>query len=106
MALNELLHKLPDVVPLIPGSGVQFLDFGFSIDKHGGVPTEWGFHDPHTTLNNDRSPRLARRGDEEVPRDVVESYSVDIKSLEQMFDRTWMPLPLLRREAHGFYRGP
>ena len=30
MALNQLL-KLPRVVPLIPGTGVQFLDLAFTI---------------------------------------------------------------------------
>src|SRR5205085_2156022 len=40
MALNELM-RFPEVVPLIPGSGVQFLDFGFSIDKQSDVPREW-----------------------------------------------------------------
>lgn len=106
MALNELLHKLPEVVPLIPASGVQFLDFGFVIGKNSAIPTEWGYDDKHTTLNNDRVPRLVRRGDEEVPRHLVESYQVDFKAIEQMFERVWFPLPLLRREAQGFYRGP
>ena len=103
MALNELM-RFPEVVPLIPGTGVQFLDFGFSIDKHSPAPKEWGYFDPRTTLNNDKVPPCVRRGDEE-PRGV-ESYAVDVKALEQMFDRVWMPLPLLRREAQGFYRGP
>ncbi|OUL98853.1 virulence factor SrfB [Variovorax sp. JS1663] len=103
MALNELMH-FPEVVPLIPGSGVQFLDFGFSIDKQTPVPREWGFFDPRTSLDAAKVPPCVRRGDEE-PRGV-ESYSVDIKSIEQMFDRVWIPLPLLRREAQGFYRGP
>jgi hypothetical protein len=103
MALNELMH-CPEVVPLIPGSGVQFLDFGFSIDKNSDVPKEWGWFDPRTTLNNEKIPPCVRRGDEEARG--VESYSVDLKSIEQMFNRVWMPLPLLRREAQGFYRGP
>jgi hypothetical protein len=103
MALNELM-RFPEVVPLIPGSGVQFLDFGFSIDKQSDVPREWGYFDPRTTLNNDRMPPCVRRGDED-PRGV-ESYSVDLRALEQMFERVWMPLPLLRREAQGFHRGP
>ncbi|KQP11873.1 virulence factor SrfB [Pseudorhodoferax sp. Leaf267] len=103
MALNELM-RFPEVVPLIPGTGVQFLDFGFSIDKHTPAPKEWGYFDPRTTLNNDKVPPCVRRGDEE-PRGV-ESYAVDVKAIEQMFDRVWMPLPLLRREAQGFYRGP
>jgi hypothetical protein len=103
MALNQLL-KLPRVVPLIPGTGVQFLDLGFSIDKQSPVPKEWAFFDPHTTLNNDRLPTCVRRGDEEARG--VESYTVDLRALLQMFDRVWMPLPLLRREAQGFFRGP
>ena len=103
MALNELM-RFPEVVPLIPGTGVQFLDFGFSIHKHTPVPKEWGFFDPRTTLNNDKVPPCVRRGDEDARG--VESYSLDVKGIDLMFDRVWMPLPLLRREAQGFYRGP
>lgn len=103
MALNELM-RFPEVVPLIPGTGVQFLDFGFSVDKHSPVPREWGFFDPRTTFDNDKVPPCVRRGDEEARG--VESYSVDLKAIEQMFDRVWMPIPMLRREAQGFYRGP
>jgi hypothetical protein len=103
MALNELM-RFPEVVPLIPGTGVQFLDFGFSIHKHTPVPREWGFYDPRNTLNNDKVPPCVRRGDEEARG--VESYSVDVKAIDQMFDRVWVPLPLLRSEAQGFYRGP
>src|SRR5438094_773956 len=103
MALNELMH-FPEVVPLIPGSGIQFLDFGFSIDKQSDVPKDWGWFDTRATLNNEKVPSCVRRGDQEDGR--VESYSTDLKSIEQMFNRVWMPLPLLRREAKGFYRGP
>lgn len=104
MALNELM-RFPEVVPLIPGSGVQFLDFGFSIDKQANVPTAWGYFDPLTALGQGKVPPCVRRGDEEEARGV-ESYSIDIGELEQMFDRVWMPLPMLRREAQGFFRGP
>jgi hypothetical protein len=104
MALNELI-RFPQVVPLIPGSGVQFLDFGFSIDKTSDVPREWGWFDPLNRSNfHDKVPPCVRRGDEETRG--TESYSTDLKAIEQMFDRVWMPLPLLRREAQGFYRGP
>lgn len=103
MAFNELM-KFHEVVPLIPGTGVQFLDFGFSIGKTTDVPREWGWFDPRTTLNNEKIPPCVRRGDEE-PRGV-ESYSTDLKAIEQMFNRVWMPLPLLRREAQGYHRGP
>lgn len=103
MALNELM-RFPEVVPLIPGTGVQFLDFGFSVAKNSGVPTDWGYFDPRTQLNDDRVPPCVRRGDEDSGR--VESYSVDLKALDQSFHRVWMPLPLLRREPLGFFRGP
>lgn len=104
MALNELMH-FPEVVPLIPGTGVQFLDFGFSIDKTTDVPKEWGFFDTiDIAQHNERVPPVSRRGDEDSGR--TESYAVDIKALEQMFSRVWMPLPLLRREGQGFFRGP
>lgn len=103
MALNELL-QFPKVVPLIPGTGVQFLDFGFSIEKHTPVPKDWGFFDPRTTLNNDKVPPCVRRGDEEARG--VESYSVDIKAIEQLFERSWIPLPLLRNEPKGLFNGP
>lgn len=103
MALNELL-KFDKVVPLIPRTGVQFLDFGFSLDKQSPAPKEWGFFDPRTTLNNEKIPPCVRRGDEETRG--VESYAVDVKSIVQMFDRVWVPVPFLRRESQGFFRGP
>jgi hypothetical protein len=104
MALNELMH-FPDVVPLIPGTGVQFLDFAFSIDKRSDVPKDWAFFDTvDRKLHNERVPVVSRRGDEEIRG--IESYSVDLKAIERQFNRVWMPLPLLRRVAQGFHRGP
>ena len=104
MALNELI-RFPEVVPLIPGSGVQFLDFAFSIDKQPDVPRDWAFFDTvDRELHNKRVPVVSRRGDEEARG--VESYSVDLKAIERLFDRVWIPLPLLRQEAQGYFRGP
>ena len=37
MPLNQLM-RYPDIVPMIPGTGVQFLDFGFNIGKDTPVP--------------------------------------------------------------------
>lgn len=104
MALNELL-QFPPVVPMIPGTGVQFLDFGFSIEKQTPVPKDWGFFDPKTTLNNPQPVPCVRRGDDE-PTGGVESYAVDIKGILQMFDRVWVPIPMLRREPKDFFNGP
>ncbi|MFZ3117445.1 MAG: virulence factor SrfB, partial [Variovorax sp.] len=103
MALNDLTD-FSKVVPLIPGSGVQFLDFGFSIEKKSPVPKEWGFFDPLAAPGQSHAAVLVRSGDEDARG--VESYSIDLKQIDQMFDRVWMPLPFLRRESHGFFRGP
>ncbi|MEZ5728038.1 MAG: virulence factor SrfB [Burkholderiaceae bacterium] len=101
--MSELVD-FAEVVPLIPGTGVQFLDFGFSIDKATPVPGDWGFFDPHDRLGQGDPPRCVRRGDEDARG--VESYAVDLKAIVQQFDRVWVPLPFLRREPVGFFRGP
>jgi hypothetical protein len=107
MALNELMHDLPDVVPLIPGSGVQFLDLGFSISRQSGVPTDWEYYDPLTRTRSDRAPSCTRRGEEVLnPISSDQTYTVDVKSIIEMFDRVWVPIPMLRRQSNGFYRGP
>ncbi len=105
MALNELMDRVPEVVQMIPDTGVQFLDLGFSIpQRDDDVPTEWGFFDPRKGEVNARAPRFCRRGNQEA--EGVESYSVDVRRLVKMFDRVWVPLPLLREQGKGFFRGP
>jgi hypothetical protein len=113
MALPELL-KYPDVVSVIPGSGIQFLDFGFSLvlpdgRKNGKVPTDWGFYDPRPDgphADAQLLPMLIRRGD----ADLVpgrEDYAVDLKRLMQFCAGHWLPLPLLREEPGGrYHEGP
>src|ERR1700736_4876588 len=97
--------QFPDIVPLIAGTGVQMLDFGFSVDKTSAVPKDWSFYDPKTQLNNGQPPQIVRRGDEDSTG--VESYSVDLRAVFEAFDRVWMPVPLFRKElAGGFFRGP
>ena len=103
MALSVLV-PFGDVVPVIPGTGIQFLDFGFNVDRNSPAPRDWGFFDPRTALNDGKVPVCVRRGDEEAKG--VESYSVDLKSIVEMFERQWVPLPMLRREPGGFFRGP
>ena len=106
MALNELL-KFDKIVPLIPGTGVQFVDFGFSIDKKSDVPVNWGFVDPAERKRNNFVPELLVRGDESPAEGQrMPSYDVAIKDVIAMFDRTWVPLPILRKEAQGYFRGP
>lgn len=106
MALPELMHHLPDVVPLIPNTGVQFLDLGFSLARKDDVPQKWSYYDPDDRSRGSRVPPVVARGSEEVDEGLPPSYDVNIKSLVQMFDRTWMPLPLLRVQGLGFSHGP
>ena len=104
MALNDLMG-FPDIVPLIAGTGVQFLDFGFRVEKRAGLPLDWGFYDPPKAASPDDTPQIVRRGEEDVHG--RESYAIDVRGLVETFDRVWMPLPLLRRElSGGFFRGP
>jgi hypothetical protein len=105
MPLNELT-EFPNIVSIIPKSGVQFLDFGFAVTKTTPVPKDWGFYDdPKGTLNDDTMPIVVRRGDD--GNEQEETYSVDIKRLVEVFNRVWMPFPLFREElGGGYFRGP
>ncbi|MEM8799567.1 MAG: virulence factor SrfB [Pseudomonadota bacterium] len=109
MALNDAL-KSTQSISLIPFSGLQFLDFGFSIDAEG-IPKEWGCYD--ATKRGERPEpgqfALISRGDEPIGKDTENlraSYSVERKRVLEMFLDQWVPLPLLRRNAHDFYLGP
>ncbi len=112
MALPEI-PRYPDIVSVIPESGIQFLDFGFSVvlpdgRKNPKAPTDWGFYDPRADARTtaQRLPTLLRRGD----TDLVpgrEDYAIDLKRLVKFVAGTWLPLPLLREEpGHQYYEGP
>lgn len=105
MPLNELT-RFPNLVSLIPGSGIQFLDFGFSLPKTAPLPRDWGFwDDPASALNDETMPVLVRRGDETAAGQ--ELYAIELKRVLQMAERVWLPLPLLREElGGGYFRGP
>lgn len=104
MPLSKLV-QFSQVVPLIPGSGIQMVDIGFSIDKNTPVPQDWGWFDPIDGLTSDRLPDCVRRGDAETRG--VESYAIVLKDLLEMFDRQWIPLPIFRIQlAGGYFRGP
>lgn len=102
------LPDYPDELTIIPKSGIQFLDFGFNLDKSVPVPRDWGFVDHKGTVASmldDALPNMVRCGDGEVRAD--ETYVVDHKKIVEMFERRWVPLPLFREEAGGHYfRGP
>jgi len=105
MPLNELT-AFPEIVPIIPKSGIQFLDFGFVVTRATPVPRDWGFwDDPKGQPGDEAVPVVVRRGDESG--DLAETYAVDLKRIVEMFDRVWMPLPLFREElGGGYFRGP
>ena len=112
MALSRLID-LPDPITLVPNSGVQFLDFGFRLDKRSIMPRDWGFFDdPKSRLNDETMPQFVRFGGDEAkrgdaPRTGVETYSIDVKAVVAMVDRAWMPLPLFWRQKSGaFFQGP
>nr|WP_294509956.1 virulence factor SrfB [uncultured Rhodopila sp.] len=112
MALAEI-PRYPDVVSIIPESGIQFLDFGFSLvlpdgRKNPKAPTDWGFYDPRVDARNraQNLPTLLRRGDVDLTPGR-EDYAVDLKQLMQFVAGTWLPLPLLREEPGSrHYEGP
>ncbi|MBS0560293.1 MAG: virulence factor SrfB [Proteobacteria bacterium] len=112
MALAEI-PRYPDTVSIIPESGIQFLDFGFSLALPDGkrnprVPSDWGFFDPRPDGRTPAQPlpTLLRRGDADlVPG--KEDYAVDLKRLVRFVAGRWLPLPLLREEPGGrHYQGP
>jgi hypothetical protein len=112
MGLAEI-PRYPDVVSVIPASGVEFLDFAFSLvlpsgKKNEKAPLDWGFYDPRGDQRNaaQRLPTLLRRGDQDLTPGK-EDYAIDLKRLMALAAHNWLPLPLLREEPGGrYYQGP
>ncbi|WP_445682643.1 virulence factor SrfB [Radicibacter daui] len=108
MPLAELSH-FHDSVPIIPESGLQFLDFGIRVAKDGPTPVRWGFYADKTwPLTGTDLPQLVER---EVAGETAGSgritCEVDLRDIEALFAEQWMPLPLLRRNIDSnFFRGP
>lgn len=113
MALAEL-NKLPDVVSIIPDSGLQFLDFAVRVGKGQPMPERWGFYaDPAWPLAAEHLPALITRelGGEEQTWPGKPNCEVELRDIEALFGadghEQWLPLPLFRRDLSGtFFRGP
>ncbi len=113
MALAEL-NKLPDVVQVIPDSGLQFLDFGVRVGKGQAMPERWGFHaDAAWPLTSENLPVLVRReiDGEEQALPGKPNCEIELRDIEMLFatpgHEQWLPLPLFRRDLSGtFFRGP
>lgn len=103
------LSSFPDIVPVIPDSGLQFLDFGVTVGRDQPMPERWGFYaEPAWPLTGSELPVLATR---EVAGEATGSgrvtCEVELRDIEALFADQWMPLPLFRRDLSGsFFRGP
>ncbi len=111
LPLAETIGAAHRVVSIIPRSGIQFLDYGFSLVLPDGkrnepAPRSWGFVDHGR--NPEPLPRLLSRGDENVAGlPGREDYEISQKQLILFAARTWLPLPLLREKVGGgFLPGP
>lgn len=108
MPLAEL-SQFHDSVPIIPESGLQFLDFGITVDKNRPMPERWGFYAEKTwPLTGKDLPQMIQRevGGEANGTGRI-TCEIDLKDIEALFGEQWMPLPLFRRDlSGGFFRGP
>src|SRR5215216_7757091 len=101
MPLGQIV-KCPPVVWLVPRSGIQFVDFGFTLARSKDLPTQWSFYDDPRASP---VPLVVNRGD--GGRAGRGAYEVDWSMIVQMLDRVWIPVPFLRREKGGGYQqGP
>ena len=115
------LAELPeyhDVVSLVPGSCVQFLDFGLSLERVGHVrrtfwdkpPSIPGSRSGLGIVIEDADGALRDADGRVVPDERV--YTVDAKRVLEGFARQWLPLPFLRvieyrdGEPSRFAKGP
>jgi hypothetical protein len=107
MPLSETLKSgQQQIHVLIPQSGTQFLDFEFEVDPRRKPP---GFIDPQGQLDSGPPPMRIEEPDENdrVSKRIQEDYVIKIEQLVKMFDRIWMPIPLLRKEGSGqHHHGP
>lgn len=98
MALAPIF-KCPPVLTLVPSSGIQIIDLGFSVDRSGGFRTNWAFFDQADPL----PPRSVEPDDDQA----ATTYDVSLKMLVETYDGVWMPIPMFREEPGGdVFRGP
>src|SRR3546814_1309549 len=90
MALAEL-SSFPDIVPIIPDSGLQFLDFGITVSREQPMPSRWGFFaEASWPLGGTDLPVLAER---EVAGEAVDdahggrrvTCEVELRDIEALF---------------------
>ena len=97
-----LIIKTPPVVWLVPTSGIQFIDFGFTLARSKELPTQWSFYDDPKASP---VPLIVGRAGADPTGRVT--YDVDWRKIVEMLDRVWVPVPFFRREKGGGYQqGP
>ena len=101
MPLGPII-KTPPVVWLVPTSGIQFIDFGFTLARSKDLPTQWSFYDDPKASP---VPLIVGRAGADPTGRVT--YDVDWRKIVEMLDRVWIPVPFFRREKGGGYQqGP
>ena len=101
MPLGPII-KTPPVVWLVPTSGIQFIDFGFTLARSKDLPTQWSFYDDPKASP---VPLVVGRAGQDPTGRVT--YDVDWRKIVEMLDRVWIPVPFFRREKGGGYQqGP
>jgi hypothetical protein len=105
------LQSFRPVVSLVPGSGVQFLDFGFNSDEVAKVGRAfWEEEDVDVkSLRRLRYIKLDPKTNERVDaRDLVETtsprrkipeeriYEINARRALETYENEWVPLPVLR----------
>ena len=90
--------KCPDVLSLVPSSGIQIIDLGFRSGRSAGARTSWAFYD----APDGRPPVRVEAPDGEA----AITYEVDLRKIAETYGGAWMPIPMFREEQGGYSRGP
>ncbi|MBP2312696.1 virulence factor SrfB [Azospirillum soli] len=103
------LRKYDEVTSLIMKSGIQFLDVGLVLKTAGSMPA--GFVRDGGGLGLIRLDYDREQGDYHLPGDSRARKNPQIETLLKdtlaLFDRQWLPIPVLRRRPDGgFHEGP
>lgn len=103
------LKKYDDVTSLIARSGIQFLDFGLAVRAAGSMPG--GFILDGGSLGVVRLDYDREEGEYHMPGDSrarrKPQVETMLKEVLALYDRQWLPVPVLRRRPDGgFLEGP
>lgn len=118
MVLKTIIeYRSTETVTLIPNSGVQFLDLGFSRDALSVKSRSFAFVrdavSPDSVAIHPLEPGpedtliYAKQGD---PTPIIaqedQIYSMNPDAALERLDRMWLPFPFFRRSGSGYDDGP